>query len=70
MADDIEFVPGMIVKEPHKNAPPFVICQVAVKRKELGNFLRSKDEDWINMTIKKAKSGKLYIEVDNWKPGQ
>jgi hypothetical protein len=67
MADDIEFVPGLIVKAPRAGAPEFVKAQISIKRKELGNFLRSKDEDWINIDVKESKAGKWYAEVNNWK---
>ncbi len=65
---DIEFVDGLIVKAPHEKAPDFVKCAISIKRKDLGNWLRGKDDDWINLQVKVGKSGKWYAEVDNWKP--
>ena len=66
--NDIEFVDGLIIKAPHENAPDFVKAKISIKRKELGNWLRNKDDDWINLNVKVSKSGKWYAEVDNWKP--
>lgn len=65
---DKEFADGLIVKAPHENAPDFVKASISIKRKDLGNWLRSKDDEWINLQVKVAKSGKWYAEVDSWKP--
>jgi len=65
---DIEFVDGLIVKAPKDGAPDFVKCSISIKRKDLGNWLRNKDDDWINIDVKESKSGKWYAAVDNWKP--
>lgn len=65
-----EFVNGLIVKAPHQQAPDFVKCQISIKRKDLGNWLRSKDDEWINLDVKVAQNGKWYAEVNNWKPKQ
>ena len=71
MSDEKEFVDGLIVKAPHEKAPNFVKCNISIKRKDLGNWLRGKDDDWINIQVKEGKtSGKWYAEVDNWKPDQ
>lgn len=67
---DKEFVDGLIVKPPISGAPDFIKCQISIKRKDLGNWLRGKDEDWINVDVKVSKKGKWYAQVNNWKPGQ
>ena len=64
------FVEGLLAKLPHNKAPDFVKLNLSIKRKELGNWLRSQTDDWINIDIKQAKSGKLYAEVNAWKPGK
>ena len=63
-----QFVDGLIVKPPHEKAPDFVKCSISIKRKDLGNWLRGKSDDWINLDVKAAKSGKWYAEVNDWKP--
>lgn len=68
MANDIEFVSGLFVKPPHANAPDFVKCAISIKRKDLGNWLRGKDDDWINIDVKESRDGKWYAAVSTWKP--
>lgn len=65
---DIEFPNGIIVKPPHEGAPSFIKCHISIKRKDLGNWLRGKTEDWINLDIKTSKNGKWYAAVNTWKP--
>ncbi len=65
-----EFVPGLYVKPPHEKAPDFVKFSISIKRADLGNFLRSKSDEWINIQVKESQGGKWYCEVDNWKPNE
>lgn len=67
---EAKFVDGFFVKEPHENAPDFVKCKISMKRQEVISWLNAQDEDWINLDVKKSRDGKLYAQVDNWKPGQ
>ena len=72
MADkEIEFVPGMFAKAPHENAPDFVKAQISIKVADLGMWLREKHkagEEWVNLDVKAAKSGKWYASVSKFKP--
>lgn len=68
MADEKEFVDGLIAKKPSEKAPDFVKVSLSIKRKELGNWLRGKEDDWINVDIKESKGGNYYAEVNSWKP--
>lgn len=63
-----EFPSGLIVKPPHEKAPDFVKCSISIKRKDLGNWLRGKDDEWINLDVKVSREGKWYSEVNTWKP--
>ena len=65
---DKEFVDGLLVKAPHEKAPDFVKCSISIKRKDLGNWLRQKEDDWINIDVKVSQNGKWYAEVNTWKP--
>jgi len=65
---DKEFADGLIVKEPKAGAPDFVKLAISIKRKELIAWLSGKSDDWVNLQVKSARSGKWYAEVDNWKP--
>lgn len=71
MADDIEFVKGLVVKAPHERAPDFVKASISIKVEELGLWLREKHkagEEWVNVDVKEAKSGKWYAAVSTFKP--
>jgi hypothetical protein len=66
--NDIEFVPGLIVKQRAPNAPDYVICKLSIKPKELASWLEGKTDEWVNVEVKIGKSGKPYAAVDSWKP--
>jgi hypothetical protein len=71
MANDVEFVDGLIVKPPHEKAPDFVKAQISIKVEDLGKWLRGKykaGDEWVNIDVKVAKSGKWYAAVSNFKP--
>jgi hypothetical protein len=71
MANDIEFVDGLIVKKPHENAPDYVKANISIKVEDLGKWLREKykaGEEWVNLDVKEAKSGKWYAAVSTFKP--
>jgi single-stranded DNA-binding protein len=70
MADEIEFIDGLIFKPPHEKAPDFVICKLSIKREQLIEWLEGRDDEWINGDVKESKGGKYYASVDNWKPNQ
>ena len=72
----IEFPSGMYVNPPTEGNKHFLFGKIDITRKELGNWLRSKKEDKINIDIlysrnKVDDSGnpKLYLAVDDgsWK---
>jgi hypothetical protein len=70
MADDIQFVAGLLVKPPHEKAPSFVKASISIKVAELGMWLRERHkagEEWVNIDIKEAKSGKWYASVSTFK---
>ena len=67
---DIEFVNGLIVKAPHERAPEFVKASISIKVADLGVWLREKHkagEEWVNVDVKVAKSGKWYAAVNTYK---
>ena len=70
MANDIEFVDGLIVKAPNPKAPDYVKATISIKVADLGKWLREKykaGEEWINLDVKEAKSGKWYAAVSKIK---
>jgi hypothetical protein len=69
--DDIEFVDGLIVKAPNPKAPDYVKASISIKVEDLGKWLRAKyksGDQWVNIDVKEAKSGKWYAAVSNFKP--
>ena len=70
MANEMEFIEGFFAKAPHENAPGFVKAKVNIKRNDLIQWLSARDDEWINIDIKEARSGKWYASVDNWQPNE
>lgn len=66
--NDPQFVDGMIAKKPHENAPDFIKCALAVKRKELIEWLENHGTEWINIDVKESKKGSWYAQVNDYKP--
>jgi hypothetical protein len=62
-----QFVNGMLVKR-GDNAPDFVLANLSINREELIAWLEAQEGKWVNVVLKRAKSGKCYAEVDTWKP--
>lgn len=63
----IEFVDGLICKPPRDKAPEFLKASISIKREELIAWLSSRTDEWINVDIKEARSGKYYAAVNSWK---
>lgn len=63
-----EFTKGLFVKKPHGSAPSFIKHKVSIKRDEFINWLQTIDTEWVNLDIKESKEGKMYAQVDDWKP--
>lgn len=70
MADEIEFVSGLIVKAPHERAPDFVKASISIKVADLSAWLSQQQGEWVNVDVKEAKSGKWYCAVSTFKPKQ
>lgn len=68
MANDNEFINGLIVKAPNEKAPEYVKARLSIKREELIGWLQTKSDEWVNADIKVSQNGKWYASVDNWKP--
>lgn len=67
MADPI-FTDGFIFKT-NPNAPDFVKMKISIKEKEAIDFIKKHaNGGWLNLDVKESKSGKIYGEVDTWKP--
>ncbi len=69
--EEIEFVDGLIVKAPNPKAPDYVKANISIKVEDLGKWLRGKykaGDEWVNIDVKEAKSGKWYAAVSTFKP--
>lgn len=64
------FADGFIAKR-NEQAPEYVIVNLSVKVSEAMEFLnRNQSNGWCNMQVKRSQGGKLYVELDTWKPTQ
>jgi phenylpyruvate tautomerase PptA (4-oxalocrotonate tautomerase family) len=68
MADTIEFVNGLIVKAPRDGAPDFVKAAISIKVADLIAWLQGRDDEWVNIDVKEARSGKWYAAVNSYNP--
>jgi hypothetical protein len=64
---DIEFVNGLMVKAPHERAPDYVKASISIKVSDLTEWLQGRTEEWVNLDVKAAKSGKWYAAVNTFK---
>ena len=68
------FVSGMYFKGPDdrtKEKAPWVKGHVSIKMSDFVEFIKThKEEEWLNIDLKKSKGGKLYFELNTWKPKQ
>ena len=67
-----EFVPGLFVRHPHKNAPDFVWAQISIKKADMLAWLANAPanaEGWLEykIDVKESREGKLYCAVNRYK---
>lgn len=68
MAEEMEFVDGLIAKAPHEKAPDFVKANLSIKVEQLAKWLQGKaGQEWVNVDVKVSKGGKWYASVSNYK---
>lgn len=62
------FADGMSFKR-NPNAPDYVIGQVSFKVEDAIKFLNTHAKNgWVNVDIKRSKSGKEYLSLNTYKP--
>ena len=66
------FVDGMRFEKPNEKAPEWVKGKISIKVSALVPFLQEHQstKGWVNIDLKKAKSGVLYLELNTWKSGR
>lgn len=68
MSQDKIFADGFLFKR-RENAPDFVIGNISVKVEDAIGFLTANQKNgWVNLNVLTAKSGKPYIELDQFVP--
>lgn len=64
------FADGFIFKR-RDNAPEFVIGSISVKVDEAITFLKKNEKKgWVNLNVKRGRSGNPYIELDTFEPNK
>ena len=58
---------GFYIKEPHQNAPSFVLGKLSIKKDVAINWLGEQDGDYVNLDMLKSDKG-FYLKVNEWKP--
>lgn len=68
MADEKVFAEGFIFKRNEK-APDFVVGNLSLKSDEAIEFIKKNAKNnWVNLSIKQARSGNYYVELDTFEP--
>jgi len=66
---DPVFADGFIFKRPREGAPEFVKGALSLKVDEAIAFLQKHNSGgWVNLDLKNSQGGKLYLQLNDWKP--
>lgn len=64
------FADGFSFKRNEK-APDFVVGRMSIKADDGVAFIRANEKNgWVNLNVKKARSGNFYVELDTYEPNQ
>ena len=72
MSENKKFVDGAWFNNPHEKAPDFVIGSISYKKDIFIEWLQKQTTDengYVKTDVKKAKTGKNYMELNTWKKG-
>jgi hypothetical protein len=62
------FADGFVFKR-SENAPEFVVGRLSLKIDEATEFIKKNQKNgWINLDVKKARTGNFYVELDTYTP--
>lgn len=66
------FAEGFYFEKPHEKAPEFVKGKISIKVAEFIPFLEKHKNGggYVNLDLKKAKSGKLYVALNDYNGGK
>jgi len=66
---DPVFADGFIFKRPREGAAEFVKGALSIKVGEAIAFLQKHNSGgWVNLDLKNSQGGKLYLQLNDWKP--
>ena len=63
-----KLIKGLFFKDPHENAPDFVMAKGSIKIADMRAWLDQQDGEWVNFDLKRSREGKPYAQIDDWKP--
>ena len=70
MSEEKVFANGFSFKR-NENAPQFVVGRLSMKVDDAVAFLKENEKNgWVNISIKYARSGNPYCELDNFEPAK
>lgn len=66
-----KFIEGMRFSEPRSRAPVWIKGHISVSVAKFLDFAQANMDErgWLNIDMKESKGGKIYLELDTWKPG-
>ena len=66
------FLDGVFIERPREGAPDFVKGKLSFNAHKFVPFLKKhmNAEGYINADLKVSRAGKLYIQLNTWKPSQ
>lgn len=68
MEQEKKFADGFSFKR-NESAPDFVVGRLSMKVEEAIAFMKENQKNgWINLDVKKARTGNFYLELDTYVP--
>ena len=68
---DATFPDGIRAFDPHEKAPDYIIANITLKADELTQWMRASHVmGECRLVMKRSKAGKLYLQVDTYRPPQ
>ena len=68
--EDSTLPEGFFLKPPHDNAPDWVKGQIGIKVDTAIKYLHkhANEKGYVNLDLKRSKTGKLYLDLNAFKP--
>jgi len=70
MAETV-FAEGLYYNPPNEKAPDFIVGNLSLQADRFAAWLAQQqpnNKGYVNLVIKRAKSGKVYVALDTWEP--